>query len=271
MAWYESDRGNAGNAVSLLGRLPEPPDHVIANLSEFVREGRTDLGRNELCWCGSGLKYKKCHLNRQEDVSLSDRVSWLCLKAVWYLEHQGSEARQEILALASALAGPERGRDSLFEALEDPLVMDLALAEGGWFEAFVAERGDLLPGDELELAESWLLVERTVYEIQEVRVGGSLVLKDLATDERLQVTQSSTSDQFGPGLMVCGRAVPDGKGYQFIGGTFPVSPGTQERVLQLCALADGFELCAWVAELRHPTGPAIPESQLPLPGWLRLF
>ena len=23
------------------------------------------LGRNELCWCGSGLKYKKCHLDRE--------------------------------------------------------------------------------------------------------------------------------------------------------------------------------------------------------------
>jgi hypothetical protein len=32
------------------------------------------LGRNELCWCGSGIKYKKCHLNRdkQEPVKKSD-------------------------------------------------------------------------------------------------------------------------------------------------------------------------------------------------------
>lgn len=25
------------------------------------------IGRNDLCWCGSGRKYKKCHLNREED------------------------------------------------------------------------------------------------------------------------------------------------------------------------------------------------------------
>lgn len=32
------------------------------------------LGRNEKCWCGSGKKYKKCHLNRdqQAPVSLGD-------------------------------------------------------------------------------------------------------------------------------------------------------------------------------------------------------
>jgi len=26
------------------------------------------LGRNELCWCGSGLKYKKCHLDREKQT-----------------------------------------------------------------------------------------------------------------------------------------------------------------------------------------------------------
>jgi uncharacterized protein YecA (UPF0149 family) len=25
-----------------------------------------DLGRNDLCWCGSGNKYKKCHLADDE-------------------------------------------------------------------------------------------------------------------------------------------------------------------------------------------------------------
>jgi uncharacterized protein YecA (UPF0149 family) len=24
------------------------------------------LGRNEICWCGSGKKYKKCHLTEDE-------------------------------------------------------------------------------------------------------------------------------------------------------------------------------------------------------------
>jgi uncharacterized protein YecA (UPF0149 family) len=25
-----------------------------------------ELGRNDLCWCGSGKKYKKCHLEKDE-------------------------------------------------------------------------------------------------------------------------------------------------------------------------------------------------------------
>jgi SEC-C motif len=26
----------------------------------------TEVGRNDLCWCGSGKKYKKCHLKSDE-------------------------------------------------------------------------------------------------------------------------------------------------------------------------------------------------------------
>lgn len=27
---------------------------------------RPELGRNDPCWCGSGKKYKKCHLDKDE-------------------------------------------------------------------------------------------------------------------------------------------------------------------------------------------------------------
>ncbi len=30
-------------------------------------------GRNEACWCGSGQKYKKCHLSRDEEKAAKKR------------------------------------------------------------------------------------------------------------------------------------------------------------------------------------------------------
>lgn len=36
-------------AISTLFKGPEPV---------------ADLGRNETCWCGSGKKYKRCHLDK---------------------------------------------------------------------------------------------------------------------------------------------------------------------------------------------------------------
>lgn len=32
---------------------------------------KRELGRNDLCWCGSGYKYKKCHLGREKQDPLS--------------------------------------------------------------------------------------------------------------------------------------------------------------------------------------------------------
>ncbi len=29
-------------------------------------DGEKELGRNDNCWCGSGKKYKRCHLGRDE-------------------------------------------------------------------------------------------------------------------------------------------------------------------------------------------------------------
>jgi uncharacterized protein YchJ len=40
----------------------------IANMfnSKDGQDEVRSLGRNELCWCGSGMKYKKCHLAEDE-------------------------------------------------------------------------------------------------------------------------------------------------------------------------------------------------------------
>lgn len=63
------------------------------------------------------------------------------------------------------------GEGSVEEALEDPLVVDVVLHELGWFHRFLAERGPLLPEDEQLVAAAWALVDRTVYEVEEVRPG----------------------------------------------------------------------------------------------------
>lgn len=35
-------------------------------VSEEEPQHSKSLGRNDLCWCGSGKKYKKCHLEEDE-------------------------------------------------------------------------------------------------------------------------------------------------------------------------------------------------------------
>jgi hypothetical protein len=40
------------------------PDEPMPQLVETIRNKAPKPGRNDPCWCGSGKKYKKCHLDQ---------------------------------------------------------------------------------------------------------------------------------------------------------------------------------------------------------------
>ena len=85
LARYAGDRGDATRGLDLLRRAGAPPDGPLVRLLEqFEAEPRSDVGRNDPCWCGSGRKYKKCHLHR-EQLSLDERAGWLYQKAGLFL------------------------------------------------------------------------------------------------------------------------------------------------------------------------------------------
>jgi hypothetical protein len=199
---------------------------------------------------GSGRKYKTCHLGQAQPAPLPDRVGWLCRKAVGYLKHAGPGATAAGVACAIARAVDPDDPASIAEAIDDPIVLDAVLNESGWFDQFLADRGALLPDDEALLAASWTLCPRTVYEIAGVSAGVGLNVVDLRTGDRLEVRERAFSRQARPGTLVCARAVPDGETHQFVGAVFPVAPGREGDVLQLCDDGDPEELCRWV-RARH--------------------
>ncbi len=253
LAWYASDRGDTTTAVRLWRRLGIGPDEN-PDLAEVLQAGAASTptpGRNEACWCGSGRKFKQCHLGRAQAVALGDRVGWICRKMVAYLERRGGRTAELITAMALVRAVDDTDA-SLVDALGDPLVIDVILHELGWADRFRADRGPLLPDDEQLLVASWALVDRTVYEIDDVRPGTGVSVRDLRTGDHFEVRERTFSQQAKPGWMVCGRAVPDGSTHQFIGGVFGVSPGTEGRVLDLLDGGDAEELLAYVAALHRP-------------------
>jgi len=250
LAWYESDRGDAAAA---LGRwqavgVPENLPDVDA-VRRLAAVTAPELGRNAPCWCGSGRKFKQCHLGKPAAAPLPDRIGWLYRKAVAYLERRGGAVELAMILYTRARAGD---LSDVEEAFGDPIVVDTVLHEGGWFERFLADRGPLLPADEALLAASWLLVERTVYEVTEVRPGSGMTLRDLRTDDRTDVTESTFSRSATVGALVCARAVPDGAGHQFVGGALTVPPGRERELLALLDERDGFAFLEWLAALTAP-------------------
>ncbi len=43
--------------------------NIIERIMKFLagtQEKKVLPSRNDLCWCGSGIKYKRCHLDKDE-------------------------------------------------------------------------------------------------------------------------------------------------------------------------------------------------------------
>ncbi len=232
LARIASDRGDVERGLALLRRAGAGPDHPLVELLEQHRaEPRRDIGRNELCWCGSGRKYKKCHLGR-EQLPLAERVGWLYMKAG---QHALLSGWNDLLAEA----GYERCRyavddpDALAAALDDPLVLDAVLFEGGAFAEFLQIRGSLLPDDERLLAEQWLLVDRSVFEVEEVHRGQGVTVRDVRTGDTHKVRERAASRQLKPGQLVCARVVPAADTMQFFGGLEPVARHERDPLIDL--------------------------------------
>ena len=252
LARFASDRGDVERGLALLRRAGAGPDHLLVGLLEQHRaEPRRDLGRNELCWCGSGRKYKKCHLGR-EQLPLAERVGWLYAKGIQHVLFTGW---RELLAEV----GYERCRytlddpEALTAAMGDPLVLDAVLFEGGAFEDFLEVRGSLLPDDERLLAEQWLLVERSVFEAEQVRRGEGVAVRDVRTGDTHDVRESTASRQLKPGQLICARVVPAGDSSQFFGGVEPVALHERDALVdQLDAGADPVTLVAYLSRRSAP-------------------
>jgi hypothetical protein len=234
LARYASDRGDAERGLALLRRAGVPADHELAELLERFRPApRPDIGRNQRCWCGSGRKYKVCHLNR-EQLPLEQRAAWLYQKAGADL----FDGRFTPLLVETAEARAQYWDfpEALEVAMRDGLACDAVLFEGGAFADFLDARGFLLPEDERLLAEQWLLVERSVHEVLDVSRGDGFTLRDVRTGDVHQVRERAASSQVKAGELYCARVVPAGDTMQIFGGMEPVS--LRERD-DLIAVLDG--------------------------------
>lgn len=231
LARYAGDRGDAERGLALLRRAGAPDDDELVQLFERFRSApRAGLGRNERCWCGSGRKYKVCHLNR-EQLPLEQRAAWLYQKAATDLIDGPFGSLFVDAAEARARYGDSS--EALVAAFGDPLVCDAVLFEGEAFADFLDTRGFLLPDDERALAEQWLLVRRSVHEVLDVSPGRGFTLRDVRTGEVCEVRERTASARVRVGEYYCARVVPAGETMQVFGGMEPVSPDERDELVAL--------------------------------------
>jgi tetratricopeptide (TPR) repeat protein len=227
LARFAADRGDAERALSLLRRAGCGPDDPMVRLvQQYLAAPRSDVGRNDVCWCGSGRKYKKCHLGR-EQLALQDRAGWLYIKAVQHtLQSVWRDLVSDVEDVRTYYA------DSDAEST-DAVVLDSVLFEGGAFAEFLALRGFLLPDDERELAGQWLRTTRSVFEVETVSRRGGLTVRDVRTEKSHQVQEPAEAPAVKIGQLACARLLPAGSATYCFGGLEPVAVDERDALLAL--------------------------------------
>ncbi len=177
------------------------------------------IGRNDPCHCGSGKKYKKCHM-KEEQAAEKERS--LIQKAASYIRHDLLKyARDERFAEAFASALPlywdnyydhdNAEQMSQPEALRffDWFVFDYELEDSKrLIELYADERMDDLSSHQQTITAAWhksgpgSLYELTAYE------GQTLHLRDYFSDDTVEVYESGGRGNVGIGDAILTRLVP---------------------------------------------------------------
>lgn len=266
-ASFASDRGDAVTAYRLLRQAsvaenPSDADgrlggaaagkdtHEAELLMEEVRGFAThrpkpNTGRNDPCPCGSGRKYKSCHLGNEQHA-LSDRSIWLYDKARRYMRARDIE---EVEALADVMCGD--ADDVFAQVVNLPIMADLALHEGGLFAAFLAARGALLPDDEALLAAQWSLVDRGLFEIRRIE-GDRLHLHNVGRGEDIVVVNTHPSAETRIGTLMLGRPLPLGPHHRALSGFMLVRPSMVKDLLTAIDSGDPYEIAAAMGPMVRP-------------------
>jgi hypothetical protein len=259
VARYETDRGDYAAALRHLRAARVPADDPErAWLEGLVRPAVPKVGRNEPCPCGSGRKYKACHLDDPGEIGSVEVAKALLHKLDTWLSQPdmqgaGEDVLREIGAPVPGGAGrggggDEAGRDQVHGVeVADPMVADILLFDRGGLRRFLESRGALLPDAERGLGQGWLRSGRSLHEVQAVRPGTSLTLRDLRSDGGVvEVADRSLSRQVQPLDLLCLRLLPDGIGGVVASDGVLVPRFQRQHVLDLLHAGDGLDLLRWI-------------------------
>jgi hypothetical protein len=161
-------------------------------------------GRNAPCWCGSGKKYKKCHLSADEDAErsgeqaepLHERMRRQLLEGMnkWHSRSDFKEATSLYFGLHPEKVDAEFEGDRMGWFFEW-CFHDFRPRSTGktLIEECLRRRAGSLSAEERELLEAWREARFGIWEVQSVRKGEGVELKDWFEGDRFFVHDVSSS------------------------------------------------------------------------------
>jgi len=250
LARCEIDRGHFDAALALLARPGMDPEHPTRSfLEDLLAEPApfAGTGRNEPCPCGSGKKYKLCHLGSRRPW-LDDPLALVSLKL-----SLDAERRQSFINLVYELAevaGPGVSSDP-DGFPDDRVIWDLATIEAGLAEEYLTSRGALLPAEERDLLRQIIDEPRRLFEVIDVGHEDLRLREDGQSNQTLALHGLRVADvSKGDGLlarMLRVNGVPS-----LVGAAVRVPASQMEPTRVLLRQGPGDEeLARWYGELRR--------------------
>lgn len=202
-------------------------------------------GRNEPCPCGSGSKYKKCCLAKEDAARQASAA----------VATEGADLRRTALdALTTYSMRGQFGQQArpYFEAyrLDRPLPdgaseadvhlkfffywhFDAVLSDRGTIaEMFLASDGRTLPTRQRALLQRLTTARLRLYEIEEVRVDEGMRLLDLRSGEHAWVRERSATHQLERWDVLAARVVAEEDGVLGMeGGAYVFAPGMKSALV----------------------------------------
>lgn len=177
-------------------------------------------GRNDPCYCGSGLKYKKCHMQADQ---AAERAGRELKEAARYLRHDLLEfAQDERFAAPFARALPLYWNGYYDLETADEMSENEALRFFDWFafdhevdgegervvDVYRRERWEDLSTAQQQVLESWLgLGAAGAYTLRGYE-GQTLTLEDFLTGESYDVYEAAGRGQVSVGDVILARLQP---------------------------------------------------------------
>ncbi|MFV2064634.1 MAG: SEC-C metal-binding domain-containing protein [Chloroflexota bacterium] len=248
LAFYEEDRGDYGAALRLYRTLgigaDQEPRSTLESLVIDVGVGAARVGRNEPCPCGSGRKYKTCHLGQLEVRSLEPFDAVLRKLAHWQVNTGGDRLVEQVEdEVRAGLSGKDAEA-----SLDELLLRDVVLWDRGGLQRFLDVRGVLLPDEERTLLGNWLTSRRTLYVVTSVEPGSGVVLDEVDGSLEVRLQDRSLSRSLQPLDLFCTRLIPDESGQLTSLGGFSVPRPQRQRIGSLIASDDGIGLLRWLVD-----------------------
>ncbi len=213
----------------------EEEEEEVPPVPEPARR-KAGLGRNEACWCGSGKKYKKCHLDsdkgrdepRNQDTAAVRGTNELAGLRKRIGEFLGEVLPEREFKLAIEELFGDRLQDdgdAANIAVVDWILHDRVARSLGRtvMQEFLVRHGSRITERERNMVEAWSRSFVGLYEVQELTAGVGIKLKDLIFGETFFAHDVSMSTQLARWDGLLARVLPGERGTELggIGVTVP--------------------------------------------------